>query len=136
MTNRCENPNHPSHKDYGARGIRVFVGWLGPGGFQRFYGHIGARPSAAHELDRIDNSKGYEPGNVRWATRKQQMSNTRANHWIEIDGAKKTLREWTKVYDIHETTVIHRIARGMTEYEAVTTPARFGGRRASKRAAA
>ncbi len=89
MRNRCENENHPSYKDYGARGIRVFAEWLGAGGFVRFYRHIGARLSANHELDRIDNNKGYEPGNVKWSTREQQMRNTRATHWIEIDGVKK-----------------------------------------------
>jgi hypothetical protein len=43
--------------------------------FPAFLKHIGPRPSKRHSLDRIDNRRGYEPGNVRWATRRTQSSN-------------------------------------------------------------
>jgi len=131
MTGRCENPKHPNHKDYGARGIRVFRGWLGRGGFARWLAHIGERPTASHTLERIDNSRGYEPGNIAWVTRDAQMRNTRATHFIEIDGARKTITDWASEKGISPTTIHHRIERGMSEREAVLTPARFGGRRAS-----
>ncbi len=131
ITNRCLRPSHPSFKGYGARGVSICDAWSGRGGFARFFAHIGPRPTPAHQVDRIDNSKGYEPGNVRWATRKEQMNNTRSNHWIEIDGEIRTLREWSIANDIHETTIIHRIRRGMSARDAVLVPAKFSGRRAS-----
>lgn len=60
-------------------------------GFQAFIAHIGPKPEAGLELDRIDNDKGYEPGNVRWASRKQQCANQRRgihrkkpNRWKQI----------------------------------------------------
>ena len=38
---------------------------------------MGERPSPAHSIDRKDNSKGYEPGNCRWATASDQTRNSR-----------------------------------------------------------
>src|SRR5690242_5139567 len=64
---RCHNPSHGSFERYGGRGISVCEEWRDS--FAAFRDHIGPRPSAAHQIDRIDNSRGYEPGNVRWVTR-------------------------------------------------------------------
>ncbi len=131
ITGRCLNPNHPNWNNYGGRGIALYPAWTSRGGFAAFYAYVGPRPSVKHTIERTDNSKGYEPGNVEWATMKRQMSNTRQTHWIEIDGVRKTLRDWARDNDIHETTVIHRMQRGMSERDAIFTPARFSGRRAS-----
>lgn len=74
---RCDNPNTPHYSNYGGRGIlfgfpsiRAFAEWV--------LDNIGCRPSETHSLDRIDNSRGYEPGNLRWATRTEQARNKRA----------------------------------------------------------
>jgi len=94
---------------------------------------MGFRPASNFSLERIDNDGNYEPSNCKWATAKEQMRNTRQVHWIEIDGVRKTIGEWATDKDIHATTICHRIERGMTEREAVLSPPRWGGRRASKR---
>lgn len=73
MRQRCYNENTKSYRDYGAKGVRVAAVWLKD--FQAFFDHIGKAPSSRHTVDRIDNTRGYEPGNVRWATRKEQSVN-------------------------------------------------------------
>jgi len=79
MIKRCENQNNRAYVDYGGRGITVCPEWRLS--FQAFYEHIGPRPAPDLSVDRIDNDRGYEPGNVRWATRKEQANNKRKRRW-------------------------------------------------------
>jgi hypothetical protein len=68
---RCTNPKSGGFGLYGGRGIQFCFR-----SFQEFYQHIGAKPTPAHSLDRWPNKNGnYEPGNVRWATIKEQLAN-------------------------------------------------------------
>ena len=129
IINRCCNPKHPNFPRYGGRGISMCTEWRED--FTAFIAHIGPRPSDKHSVERIDNNRGYEPGNVRWATHLEQMHNTRGNVFVEIDGIRKTLGEWAREKDIHTTTLSHRIARGMTPRDAILTPPKFCGRRAT-----
>lgn len=72
---RCLNPNNPSYKDYGARGITVSSEISNS--FSEFLRIVGNRPTPEHSLDRIDVNRGYEEGNLRWATNSQQSQNKR-----------------------------------------------------------
>lgn len=76
MKQRCTNPKHDAYADYGGRGITVCERWAKS--FSAFVDDVGPRP-AGTTLDRRDNSKGYEPGNVRWATSAEQNRNNRGN---------------------------------------------------------
>jgi hypothetical protein len=73
MIRRCCNPRDPAFPSYGGRGIGVSARWRDD--FMAFFADIGPRPSLGHSLDRLDNLRGYEPGNCRWATRSQQQRN-------------------------------------------------------------
>ena len=74
---RCTNPRVKQFKDYGGRGIKVCAEWLHD--FAAFFAHVGPCPPG-RSLDRIDNSKGYEPGNVQWSTRQEQAVNRRTSN--------------------------------------------------------
>ena len=74
MIQRCTNPNHPDWDNYGGRGITVCYSWRC---FVNFLRDIGIKPHPDLTLERIENSKGYEPGNVKWATMTEQASNKR-----------------------------------------------------------
>lgn len=79
MKNRCLNTRTPIYARYGAVGITVCPSWLS---FDRFLADVGERPGLGYSLDRIDGTKGYEPGNVRWATMREQNRNRKSNRAV------------------------------------------------------
>jgi hypothetical protein len=82
MLQRCNNPKHNRFHRYGGRGITVCERWRS---FQNFFDDMGERPPGM-SLDRRDNDKGYEPGNCRWATRKEQSKNQLKPRRNEFNG--------------------------------------------------
>ncbi len=108
--NRCFNPNAIKFSSYGAVGITMWEGWVKD--FPAFAAYLGEPPTPLHSLDRIDNCKGYEPGNVRWATSIEQANNKKDSIFIEIEGESKTIRELSEYSGLKPTTITHRYRSG------------------------
>lgn len=85
MMARCYRPTSKDYRNYGARGIKVYRPWHDVRTFVAdIEREIGPRPEgkyasgwAMYTLDRIDNDRGYVPGNIKWSTRTEQRHNVR-----------------------------------------------------------
>ena len=108
LRQRCLNPANPQFHDYGGRGITVCPEWAND--FMAFYNH-GPRPSPRYSIDRKDNNKGYEPGNVRWAVRGDQQRNRRNNVWITVGDETLCRQDWANRLGYTETQLANRLKR-------------------------
>jgi len=111
---RCTNPNDLAYPNYGGRGIqfcfpsvRAYAEWV--------LDNIGARPSNQHSIDRIDNDRHYEPGNLRWATRAEQASNKRVYKRTKRGEAIRRIKQ--KRPDLTYETIRAWLVQGRTEEE-------------------
>jgi hypothetical protein len=117
MWRRCSLPNSADYPRYGGRGISVCGNWQD---FAAFLEDVGPRPGKAYSLDRIDNDRGYEPGNVRWATKQAQARNRRTNHLVTAYGETLSIAEWGARYGLPTSTIRTRLARGVPPEEALS----------------
>jgi hypothetical protein len=71
---RCDNPTNKDYEFYGGRGIKFLFKT-----FEEFFAELGYKPEPkrAYSVDRKNNSRHYEVGNVKWSTAKQQNNNRR-----------------------------------------------------------
>ncbi len=121
MKMRCENANVAAWEHYGGRGITVFGPWSAS--FDAFLSAVGPRPGPGYSLDRIDNSGGYEPCNVRWATAAQQSRNTSRNVFVTACGKRMCIVDWSSLTGLSWTTIHGRLKRGWIADRAVSDPA-------------
>lgn len=113
---RCCNPNAISYSNYGGRGItfgfpsrRAFAEWV--------LDNLGPKPDHAYSLDRIDNNRGYEPGNLRWATRSEQARNKRPYRRTKAGERIRRLKEFRP--DLTYETLRVWITQGATDEDIV-----------------
>jgi len=115
------NPRSSSFRNWGGRGIRVCDAWRDS--FEAFLRDVGPRPSKAHSIDRYPNNDGhYEPGNVRWATPREQQSNKRSAHPLTFQGETLSVMDWARRLGMPQPTLANRIRRGWSTERALTTP--------------
>jgi hypothetical protein len=118
MKQRCKDKNDIHYKDYGGRGISFFEDWNDFIVFEKWALENGYKTGL--EIDRIDVNGNYTPENCRWVNDRKQANNRRNNRYIEIDGEKKTLVEWARLYNINRGTFDFRLKRGWNTKDALT----------------
>ena len=114
ITARCNHQSNPAYKHYGGRGIQCkfpsrkhFVLWVTANLPHPTYQGV--------EIDRVDNDGHYEPGNLRLATRQQQMDNRRNTNWVQFQGQPMLLREFVLNHSPYTYGVTARYAKkGLT----------------------
>ena len=122
MKQRCTNPKVACFKHYGGSGIKVCASWSSD--FFAFARDVGNRPEGK-TLDRIDGTKDYEPGNVRWATQAEQLRNQKRNRILIHDGKSMCVADWAKELGCSNSLIINRIDKlGWPIEMAVTTKPR------------
>ena len=109
MKTRCSLPSVERFPNYGGRGVGVCERW--ESSFENFLADVGPRPSINHSLDRIDVNGNYEPGNVRWATRAEQMRNMTTNHWEEYNGERRILSDWAVIFKTSPSNINSKLKK-------------------------
>lgn len=108
MRQRCNDPNDKRWRRYGGRGITICDAWKD---FGRFLKDMGKRPKGL-SLERIDNDGPYSPDNCQWATPRQQANNRKTSAFVEHDGERLTLAQWSRRTGIHHNTLRYRMRAG------------------------
>lgn len=119
IKSRCLLPHNPGFRNYGGRGITICSRWLT---FENFLADMGRRPSPQHSIDRIDNDGNYEPGNCRWATRKEQAQNRRTTRLVTIGGERRSISDWEASSDVSAHQIGQRLDAGLSGPDSVLTP--------------
>jgi hypothetical protein len=107
---RCTNPKNRHYDQYGARGITICDRWRKS--FVAFLEDVGERPPNK-SMDRYPNQKGnYEPGNVRWATQREQSDNSSHPIFLTLNGETHNLAGWSKILGIPAGNIAYRHRQG------------------------
>lgn len=119
MNDRCNaKPGTENWRWYGSKGISVCERWKS---FEVFLQDMGSRPEGC-TLDRIDGTKGYSPENCRWATPKEQSTNSGSVRLLTFNNVTKTSAEWARTMNISYAMLCKRIRRGWSVEKALTQP--------------
>ena len=111
MKARCVNPNNQEYHRYGGRGIQVCNEWKDS--FPMFYKWaIENGYQEGLTLDRIDNDKGYFPGNCRWATWTEQSRNKCQNRMLTYNGKTQCITDWAAELGVSFKCIAKRIKTG------------------------
>ncbi len=130
MIQRCKNTNNPHYATYGAAGINVCERWEN---FENFLADMGQKPSPKYEIERVDNSQGYNPNNCIWETRRRQNLNKKKTLKVIFRGKEMPLMDACEISGIPYNVAKQRLRKlGWSEELALTTPPLSYGQRKPK----
>ena len=76
--------------------------------------HLGPRPAQGWTVHRMNNNKGYQPGNLKWATKIEQTEIRKVTKWHDIDGKKLTTKQLAVRLGITYLCAYKRLQNGWT----------------------
>lgn len=118
MRARCWYPRSPSYQYFGALGIEVCEEWAYS--FSTFLKDMGTKPSPRHGISRKDAKGDFTPDNCYWATPNEQQRNSLKAIFLEFQGERHCLTEWSEKLGISVHTISTRINRfGWTPEQAL-----------------
>lgn len=120
MLERCYDSASKDYAYCGGRGIAVCPRWRES--FAAFREDLGMRPSPQHRLERLDRTRGYEPGNVAWRSPQERRASLRRHRPLTARGITKTCEEWAREIGVSTFAIDWRLSRGWSVERAVTTP--------------
>jgi len=115
ITHRCQNPKSKQYRAYGALGVTLAPEFQDDVAFVRYCLSLPDCPETItpkHTIDRIDPTKGYEPGNLRFASQLQQMRNLRTTAYLEFEGKRWDARSFCEQFlSRYRPHVVARLAK-------------------------
>lgn len=111
MRQRCTNPKIPCYPRYGGRGIKVCKEWEVYENFRDWALLNGYTDDLS--IERIDVNGDYCPENCCWIPMKEQANNRRSSIWIEWQGMRKNLKQWSDYTGIAYGALSARYKRGI-----------------------
>jgi hypothetical protein len=109
VRSRCQNPNNQDFAIYGGRGVSVCARW---DSYENFLADMGRRPSAKHQIDRIDTDGDYGPENCRWATALENVRNRSSSIYVLTEFGAYPVREWGEMMGLSYDAARARVHRG------------------------
>ena len=105
MRDRCDPKNADKWPRYA--GMYLAPKWQR---FEAFLADMGECPEG-HTLDRIQATRGYRPGNCRWATRSEQATNRCTTRFLTYRGRTQSMTAWATERGIPRGTIKARLDR-------------------------
>jgi hypothetical protein len=121
IKSRCYNHKSPNYKWYGGRGITLEEYFHDFRNFEKWIIDNLGLPKEGLSLDRIDNDKGYQRGNLRWATGTEQNLNRRFGFFLSIeeDGEKLPVSVFCKKHSLDKNKVYRILRKGISTPEEI-----------------
>jgi len=120
MHRRCYNQKCDHFKYYGAKGIGVCSEWHIRSVFYKWASENGY--ALGLSIERKNGTKDYGPSNCYFADAITQQNNTSRNRYLEFEGEKLSMAQWSRKSGIKAPTIINRLNLGWTPFDALYKP--------------
>lgn len=121
---RTRDPNCPEYYRYGGATPPITMSDELYDSFELWNAELGPRTSPDHSVDRAENMRGYERGNLKWSTAREQALNRKTNRYLEFRNVRKTWSEWDREYGFPKGTTKNRVKLGWSPEKIFSTPVR------------